>query len=59
MIETFVNTVILYDDHLTIAYNYSGDNSTVTISDIEKATTDASGFACGRLSRGTRIRTLK
>lgn len=37
LIETFVNSIFLYDDKLTITFNYSGDNNTVTLSDIEKA----------------------
>lgn len=41
LVETFVNAIYLYDDHLKIAFNYThGDGShTVTLSDIEKADT--------------------
>lgn len=41
LVETFVNAIYLYDDHLKIAFNYTegGGNSTVTLSDIEKADT--------------------
>lgn len=54
LIETFVNSVFLYEDRVVIAYNYSGENNTVTIEDIKKSTTvNPSGFACGRESRGT------
>lgn len=51
MIDTFINAVYVFDDRITIAFNYSGDNNTITISDIKKAT--AAGFDCGRVSRGT------
>ena len=39
LIDTFINSIFLYDDKLTITFNYSGDNSTVTLTDIEKACT--------------------
>lgn len=41
LVETFVNAIFLYDDHLKIAFNYThGDGChTVTLSDIEKADT--------------------
>lgn len=34
LIDTFVNAVFVYDDKITITLNYSGDNRTVTLSDI-------------------------
>ena len=37
LIKTFVNSIFLYDDHMTIAFNYSGDQNTITIKDIKKA----------------------
>lgn len=48
IIDTFINSIFLYDDKMTIAFNYSGDNNAVTITDIKKATT-GEGFACGRI----------
>ena len=39
LIETFVNSIYLYDNELTIAFNYSGENNTITLTDIEKANT--------------------
>ena len=38
LIETFVNSIHLYDDKMTIAFNFSGQNNTVTVEDIKKAT---------------------
>ena len=52
MVDTFINSVYVFDDHITIAFNYSGDNNTITVSDIKKATT-AEGFDCGYSRRGT------
>ena len=40
LIEVFVNSIFLYDDKLTITFNYSGDRNQITISDIEKSTSD-------------------
>ncbi len=57
LVETFVNAIFLYDDHLKITFNYSGDQNTITLQDIEKANTH--GFVCVGKSRATRIRTLK
>ena len=37
LIDVFVNAIYLYDNTLKIAFNYSGDNNTITLSDIEKA----------------------
>ena len=51
LISTFVNSIFLYDDKLTIAYNYSGSNNTVTVRDLEEQKTTASEvFKCSRQS---------
>ena len=41
LIETFVNAIFLYEDHLRITLNYTGEGNrqTVTVEDIEKAAT--------------------
>lgn len=38
MIDTFINTVVLYDDKIVIAYNYSGDNdmSEINLKDLSE-----------------------
>ena len=36
LIQTFVNAVFVYDDHLTLTYNFSGDKSTVTLRDVQR-----------------------
>lgn len=46
LIQTFVNAIYLYDDGtMKIAYNYTGNGSTVTLENIEKATT-SEVFGC-------------
>lgn len=35
LIDTFVNAVFVYDDKIVITYNYSGENNTATISDLD------------------------
>lgn len=43
LIDTFVHKIILYDDRITITYNYSGDNtSEIPIKDIEDAAAQGS-----------------
>lgn len=46
LVETFINSIFLYDDKLTITFNYSTDKKTITLSDIEKATTDGTLQEC-------------
>ena len=35
LIQTFVNAVFVFDDHLKLTYNFSGDKSTVTLQDLK------------------------
>ena len=37
IISTFVNSIFVYDDHIVITFNYSGDNNRVTINDYNTA----------------------
>lgn len=37
LIDTFVNAVFVYDDRVTITFNYSGDNRTITLAEIDAA----------------------
>ena len=59
LIEVFVNSIFLYDDKMTINFNYSSDKSTVTLTDIKKASTDGTleVFDCACSSVPERIRT--
>lgn len=43
LIATFVNAVFVYDDRVTITFNYSGDNRTITLAEVDAAA-DAGGF---------------
>lgn len=48
LIKTFVNSVFVYDDKVVLAFNYSGDDRTITLHEID------AGLRQGvRLSRGT------
>ena len=35
MIQTFVNSIFVYDDKVVITFNYSGDNRTITLHEID------------------------
>lgn len=37
LINTFVNSVFVFDDHLKLTYNFSGDKNTVTLNDLQRA----------------------
>ena len=53
LVQTFVNAVFVYDDKVTITFNYSGDNRTVTLTEVGSLSTEGSEFVC-RASRSTR-----
>jgi len=36
-VDIFVNSVFVYDDKITITFNYSGDNRTITLYEVEAA----------------------
>ena len=52
LIQTFVNAVFVYDDHITLTYNFSGDKSTITLRDMQRFE-DGEEFGC-RASRSAR-----
>lgn len=61
IVNTFINSVYLYDDHFTIHFNYSGDSTRVKYFDVESASSDispAEKFGCC-LSRCTKTRTYE
>lgn len=37
IVDIFVNSVFVYDDKITITFNYSGDNRTITLYEVEAA----------------------
>lgn len=37
LIATFVNSIFVYDDKVTITFNYSGDNRTITLAEVDGA----------------------
>ena len=40
MIDTFVNSVFVYDDKVVITFNYSGDNRQITLEEVDSALSD-------------------
>lgn len=42
LVDVFINKVFIYDDKIVITYNFSGDNNTVELSDINSALSDLS-----------------
>lgn len=43
LIATFVNAIFVYDDRVTITFNYSGDNRTITLAEVDAAA-EGGGF---------------
>ena len=37
LIDTFINSIFVYDDRVTITFNYSGDNRTITLAEVDAA----------------------
>ena len=49
IVDIFVNSVFVYDDKITITFNYSGDNRTITLYEVEAAAAsvrEPSDIAC-------------
>ena len=52
LIDTFVNSIYLFDDNVKIAFNYSGDNATITLNDFAALDADAGEVAgCSDIAR--------
>lgn len=41
LVDTFINSVYVYEDKVVICYNFTGDSSKIAIEDIEKAMLEA------------------
>lgn len=54
LIKTFINSVYVFDDHLDVNFNFSGDNSTVSFDVVTEMEQDT-GFVC-RASVSTKTR---
>ena len=46
IIRVFVNSVFVYDDHVDVTFNYSGDRRTVTLELLQSASGSSEGFGC-------------
>lgn len=57
LIDTFIRAIFVYDDHILITLNYSGDGSKITVQDVEKASTadTTTVFECTRSSVPERV----
>lgn len=57
LVNTFVNSVFVYDDKITLNYNYSGDSRTVTLEEVDSAVEAAEneGEVFGRCARCSTI----
>ena len=45
LINTFVNAVFIYDDHITLTFNYSGDDRTISLAETDAAV-EGDKFIC-------------
>lgn len=45
IIDIFINSVFVYDDKVTITFNYSGDNRTITLREVDEATKSVRGLS--------------
>ncbi len=46
LVQTFVNSIFVYDDKITITFNYSGDNRTITLAEVDSFDTEGAEFVC-------------
>ena len=49
LVQTFVNAVFVYDDKITITFNYSGDKRTITLAEVDSLGTEGAEFVCRAL----------
>lgn len=63
LIKTFVNSVFVFDDELTITFNYSGNDSTITLKDLKEKGSEGFGqcLQCSTIANTSehRIRWLR
>ena len=63
LIKTFVNSVFVFDDELTITFNYSGNDSTITLRDLKEKGSEGFGqcLLCSTIANTSehRIRWLR
>ncbi len=45
IIDIFINSVFVYDDKVTITFNYSGDNRTITLREVDAAAKGVRGLS--------------
>ena len=57
LVKTFVNAIYLFDDHMKIAYNYSGESNAVTLQIMENVDVDSISLCSGAVGNGPPFRT--
>ena len=57
LINTFVNAVFIYDDHITLTFNYSGDDRTISLAETDAAV-EGDKFICD-VSRSAKQKTVE
>ena len=57
LVKTFVNAIYLFDDHMKIAYNYSGESNAVTLQIIENVDVDCISTCSAAVGGGPPLRT--
>ncbi len=50
LVEVFVNSVFVFDDKITITYNYSGENRTITLNEIDNLPAEEGFGGCASCS---------
>ena len=59
IIDIFINAVFVYDDKVTITFNYSGDNRTITLAEVDAAAQGVHGLSgMGHQLKNTRHRSV-
>lgn len=54
LIDTFVNSIYLYDDHFIITFNYKGQSKTVTFEQLNSSPLTSKGSPNGSVSNRLR-----
>lgn len=47
--DTFINSIFVYDNKITLTFNYSGDNRTITLAEVDCLGTEGAEFVCRAL----------
>ena len=59
IIDTFINAIYLYDDHLKIIYNANGKEETISLAELESSTLFSRGASWSAVKNAADKKTLK